>query len=371
MKNIIAIGADVHEENILCRWTHNQGQPHEKVFANTPSGRRTMTRFFQKTAPQAGDAQVAIAYEASYLGFGLYDEWSDVGFHCSVLAPTRITRSPGQRKRKTDSRDAERILEIVRGHIFAGNSLPAIWIPDLQTRHDRELVRMRLDRAFRITAVKTQILFLLKRSKLHKPRTVGKSWSKAHVNWLSILTGPTSRAPTNARVVLASLIRQWNMLEKECGLLEKEIKALSQTPRYAHPVAELCQEGGVGLLTAMVFLTEMGDLSRFKNRRQVGAYLGLVPSSNESGKHPDRKGHITHQGSPRVRHILCQAVWARVRTSPSTAAVYNRIVARNPKHKNIAVVAVMRRLAIKMWHVGLRAQRSAGVYASATAVAAA
>ena len=47
---------------------------------------------------------------------------------------------------------------------------------------------------------------------------------------------------------------------------------------------------GVGVLTALVFLTELGDLSRFTNRRQLAAYLGLVPSSYETGKTNDRKG---------------------------------------------------------------------------------
>ena len=288
MKNVIAIGADVHEENILCRWTHNQSKPQERSFQSSVSGRRMMNRFFHKAALQAGDAEVVIAYEASFLGFGLYDEWINEGFRCHVLAPTRIAHSPGQRQRKTDSRDADRILELVRGHIFAGNSLPSIWIPNQQTRDDRELVRMRLDIGSRITTVKSQIHFLLKRSKLHKTRAVGKAWTKGHVNWLERLASPGSQVPANARVVLGSLIRQWNMLEMECDFLEKAIKALSREPRYAHPVAELTQEGGVGILTAMVFLTEMGDLSRFQNRRQVGAYLGMVPTSHESGKHPDR-----------------------------------------------------------------------------------
>ena len=42
------------------------------------------------------------------------------------------------------------------------------------------------------------------------------------------------------------------------------------------------------MLTALVFLTEMGDLARFANRRQIGAYLGLVPRSYESGAAGDR-----------------------------------------------------------------------------------
>ena len=66
-------------------------------------------------------------------------------------------------------------------------------------------------------------------------------------------------------------------------------------------------EAGVGVLTAMVYLTEMGDLKRFCNRRQVASYVGLVPSMMESCKSGERKGHITHQGSFRVRKVLCQA----------------------------------------------------------------
>ena len=101
----------------------------------------------------------------------------------------------------------------------------------------------------------------------------------------------------------------------------------------------------------MVFLTEMGKLSRFSNRKQIGAFLGLVPSSKESGKTNDCKGHITHQGPARVRYILCQMVWNRMRFDPGEKAAYERIVEKNPKHKKIAVVAGMRRLAVKMWHV--------------------
>ena len=116
---------------------------------------------------------------------------------------------------------------------------------------------------------------------------------------------------------------------------------------------------GVGVLTAMVYLSELGDLRRFANRRQVGAFLGLVPSSDESGEAADRKGHITHQGPARVRKVLCQAVWSRLRCVASEREAYDRIVRRNPKHKKVAVVARMRALAIKLWHTGLAAQTAA------------
>jgi len=161
---------------------------------------------------------------------------------------------------------------------------------------------------------------------------------------------------------LATLLRQLAALEKEIVALDREVATLSETPRYRETACELVEQiTGVGLLTAMVFLTEMGDLGRFSNRRQVGAYLGLAPSSHDSGE-TDRKGHITREGSSRVRRVLCQATWSRVRHDAAARAVYDRLVRRNPKHKKIAVVAVMRRLSVLMWHVGLAAQQRAGLF---------
>ncbi len=115
------------------------------------------------------------------------------------------------------------------------------------------------------------------------------------------------------------------------------------------------------MLTAMVFLTEMGDMDRFANRREVGAYLGLTPSANESGESSDRKGHITKHGSPRVRGVLCQAAWIWVRLDPARTGFCHRIIARNPNCKKKALVAAMRRLGILMWH---RAQEATSSLAS-------
>ena len=78
--------------------------------------------------------------------------------------------------------------------------------------------------------------------------------------------------------------------------------------------------------------------------------MGLTPTSHESGEQNDRKGHISRQGPPRLRRMLCQAAWAHVRHDPHAREVYERLVAKNPKKKKIALVAVMRRLAVRLWH---------------------
>lgn len=96
--------------------------------------------------------------------------------------------------------------------------------------------------------------------------------------------------------------------------------------------------------------SELGDLARFANRRQLAAYLGLAPSAHESGTQNDRKGHITRQGSARVRHVLCQAAWAAMWCSKEYRATYEKIRRGTTKRTKVAIVALMRRLAIAMWH---------------------
>ena len=103
---------------------------------------------------------------------------------------TKIARSVQHDSRNTDERDAELLLGVLRAHVLAGNPLPAVWIPDPQTRDDRELVRTRLDLASKLSAIKAQIQGLLKRNYRERPEEPwSKGWTRAFVSWLRGLTG--------------------------------------------------------------------------------------------------------------------------------------------------------------------------------------
>jgi transposase len=352
------IGCDLHDVSMILKIAEDRHSPETRTVRNTVAGRSAMVADLRCRAKAAGGARVVFAYEASGQGFGLYDQLVAAGIECYVLAPTKIARSPRQQREKTDEKDALDLLELLRGHVLAGNRLPAVWIPDARTRDDRDLVRTRLDVGEKITALKTQVQSLLKRCQLRRGPGLGKGWTKAFRNWLGQeladpLTASQSPLGRGGQVALASLLRQLQSLEEEEERLDEQVAALASSPRYAARVREITQLCGVGVLTAIVFLTELGDLKRFANRRQIAAYLGLAPSSHESGEQQDRKGHITHQGSQRVRKVLCQATWARVRYDEEEKIIYERIKAKNPKKKKIAVVASMRRLAVRMWHLGL------------------
>jgi transposase len=361
MQEYIMVGCDLHDRTMLLKVARGREEAKKRSFSNDAGGRAAMIAYLQAEAEAAGEAKVLFAYEASGQGFGLYDELTAAGFECRVLAPTKMPPSPKQKKNKTDERDAQRVLEVVRGHVLAGNALPSVWIPDPQTRDDRELVRARLDASRKLTRLKAQVQTLLKRNGATRPAGVGQGWSSRFQAWLGALSKENSRSVLGpgARAALRTLLNQMDAIEDEITELDQAVKQLSRSERYAPRVEALRRIKGVGLLTAMVFLTEMGDLKRFSNRRQVAAYLGLIPSSHESGEADDRKGHITHQGPGRVRGVLCQATWVCLNNDPLLRELYERLQAKNPKKKKIALVAAMRRLAVIMWHRGLEAQAGA------------
>jgi transposase len=360
MSNVIMIGCDLHEDSLMLKMATGLEVAETRQWKNTARDRQRMVADLLKRAQKAGAARMVFVYEASAAGYGLYDQLTEAGVEAYVLAPTKIPSSTRQKKEKTDEKDALLLLNLVRSFVLAGNPLPTVWVPDAQTRDDRELVRTRLDVSNKIGLLKNQVKSLLKRNQVRHPTELGKSsWTRSYRAWLlAALIQPLHPAEsplhTGTRQALASLVRQLDFLEQEQERLDRAVSALVDTPRYLEAVRELTRLSGVGVLTALVFLTEMGDLARFANRRQVAAYLGLAPCCFESGRSNDRKGHITRQGSPRIRRVLCQAAWTSVRRDPVEKAAYTRIVERNPKKKKIAVVAAMRRLAVRMWHYGQR-----------------
>jgi len=349
MVNHIFVGIDLGDKNSVARIAVNQGKTERLGFVNDRRGRARLFEEIRRRAEKVDEGQIVMAYEASSCGFILSDEAEARDIRCWVLAPTKMEKSVEQRKHKNDDRDADDVVEKLRAHVLAGNRLPTVWIPDAQLRDDRELVRSRIELVEKQTRLKTQVQMLVKRHGLEKPSGCGAAWTIRHRQWLEALT-ESDTLGAGARTALQSLLRQLSFLEAEIERIEKPIHQLAQHPRHKPIIDELTQEHGVGLMTAMVYRSEIGYAGRFRRGRRVGKFVGLTPTSHESGQQQDRKGHISRQGPPRLRKMLCQASWVHVQRDPQAKRFYQQLVLRNPKKKKIAIVAVMRRLAVRLWH---------------------
>ena len=103
---------------------------------------------------------------------------------------------------------------------------------------------------------------------------------------------------------------------------------------------------GIGPYSALLIVAELGEVERFGDARQVGAYAGLTPQVHQSGEHAWH-GPITKQGSRWLRWILVQAAIKLVRRDARLAAFYQRV--RKRRGRNVARVAVARKLAGISW----------------------
>ncbi|HJT31901.1 MAG TPA: IS110 family transposase [Pirellulales bacterium] len=357
MSKVIMIGCDLHDVSLVLKVAEGPGPSLRKAFLT--ARRAELIEWIRAYAAQRQATRIVFAYEASGQGFGLYDDLTEAGIECHVLAPTHLPHTAHARKNKTDDKDAEMLLDEVRAHVLAGRKLPSVWVPDPETRDDREVVRHRLELAAQRTRIKNQIRNLFKRWKMSCPDwfSASREWSRQSVQWLcDVAAGTTASLGEGSRARLASLIDLYQALSTQLKTLDQTIERLSRSPRYARGFRKLKLMKGVGTLCAMVFLTEMGDLERFGNRRQLGAYLGLAPAAYESGQRDDRKGHITHQGPARVRHMLCQSAWAALRCSPEWRAKYEQIRRGSAKRTKVAIVAIMRQLGVAMWHMARSAE---------------
>src|SRR5260370_17691853 len=99
---------------------------------------------------------------------------------------------------------------------------------------------------------------------------------------------------------------------------------------------------GVGALTALAFVLIIGTPKRFKCGKQIGSYVGLIPSEDSSAGH-QRLGHITKQGSSLLRFLLGEAAQAAARWDSDWRRRYVHLAMR--RQKSIAKAAMGRQLA--------------------------
>ena len=151
---------------------------------------------------------------------------------------------------------------------------------------------------------------------------------------------PDGLAKTIAPMLEA--LEQLTRSVKECDVSLEEAAAKDPIVRQLRTVP------GVGPIVAAAFVYSIRDPKRFQSGRQVGAYLGLVPSLYSSGQ-THRVGRITKQGSRQTRWLLTIAANAllRAREQSTVQRWGQELVARLGRKK--AVVAVARKLASILW----------------------
>lgn len=244
-------------------------------------------------------------------------------------------------KRKTDRTDALKLAKL-----SAVEQLPTVELPSSSVRHWRALIRYRSKLVDRRTSIKNSIRSLLDRQGLSLPPR-HRGWSQEAIRYLNSLSRPLTDAVVEElwRGQLAIELTALEQIEALIGQVERKLDAIASKDER---VRRLRTIPGVGPRLAEMVVAVIDDPKRFKSRREVGAYAGLVPRQFESGT-MNRCGRITGAGSRLLRKLLTEVAWMMQRYNPHLKAMFEQVCRGSKTRRKIAVVATARRLLIMCW----------------------
>ena len=129
----------------------------------------------------------------------------------------------------------------------------------------------------------------------------GRRWSGGFIDWL----GQLEFYHETVKQSLQALLGELSYLRQNIAGLTNQLRALSREEAYRSQLALLETVPGIGFHSAMVFLTEIVDINRFKNLDHLASYAGLAPGENSSGEQ-ERVTGITHRRNAYLRYLLVE-----------------------------------------------------------------
>jgi transposase len=309
------------------------------------------------------DGEVRCVYEAGGSGYEIYRYLGRHGVSCEIAAPSLTPRKPGDRV-KTNRRDAEKLAILYRG-----GELTMICVPDQARESLRDLVRGREDAQQDLLRQRNRLTKLLYRRGLRHGQ--GRRWTQAYWRWLRALHVEQGHLQT---VIDESILAIEHAAER-LRRFDVAVQAAAKQEPYAPMVRRLMAFRGIGVLTAISIIAELGDLRRFTEARKLMAAVGVTPSEFSTGTHERRFG-ITKAGNAHLRYLIVESSWqARHRPSARGAIIkrraglppavvqiarqceqrlhrkYTRMVSRG-KPSSKAAVAVAREMLGFIWALG-------------------
>jgi transposase len=285
--------------------------------------------------------RIEAVYEAGYFGFSLYELFTEAGIQCTVTPPTLVPMEYGNHV-KTDRRDSRKLA-----YLLSKGMLKEVWVPPVEQLAHRQALRRRRqligDRVRVQQRIKSELSFLgipVERNR--------DPWTTCFVNRLEELRFEDQCQQQN----FDCLLEQYHFL---CRLIVDQTKRIKELARvhYAEQVSLLRSIPGIGVISAMTIILELGDIRRFRKADQVAAYVGLTPSQYSSAD-KIRMGGITGCGNRSLRTTLVEVAWVSIGKDSELREIYENLKTRRGAKR--AIVAVARRLLLRARRVLLDKQ---------------
>ena len=324
----IFVGLDVHVKSWDVSIATIAGL--HKTFTQDPNPEQ-LVRHLRKNFP---GGRYHCAYEAGYCGFWIYEELKRLGVEAMVVNSADVPTSNKERVNKSDRVDSRKLAKSLRL-----SELEPIYVPPREALEDRTLVRTREQLVRKQTRVKNHIKAILRFYGIRLP-AASTSWSKQLLNWIEDLcTGKEEGLQSaSGRLALRIHLDELRSLNEQTKETMRAIRQLSNTERYRDRVLYLRSITGIGLLSAMIILTELVHIERFKSFDHLASFAGLIPSKPRSGEY-DPDGVLTPRRQSRLRHVLIESAWYAARKDPDQCAAFLRLSQRMPKGRAITRIA--------------------------------
>jgi transposase len=134
------------------------------------------------------------------------------------------------------------------------------------------------------------------------------------------------------------------VLETRISMLEAEIRRQAKPDKR---IDALMAIPGIGILSAMTLVAEIGDITRFATARKLCARAGIIPSMRNSDR-TVHHGHITRAGPAAVRHVLGEAAQGAIRKEPYHS---DFLATKRRRGTGIALIRVSRKLLTEAFYV--------------------
>lgn len=365
------VGLDVHADTISVAVAEAGSRKRGRWVATIPN---RADRVRKALAKLGRPGELHVCYEAGPCGYVLYRQLTKTGIRCEVVAPTLVPVRAGD-KVKTDKRDALKLAHSLR----SGELTPA-WVPDEAHEALRDLVRAREDAKEDQQRARQRLTKFLLRQGVRRPSGM-KNWTRKHRQWLR---SQHFEQPAHERV-FADYLAEVDKADERLLQLDKAIdETIEVAPQQQREVIQALQSlRGVGKITAVTMVAEIGPFHRFEHPGQLMSYAGLVPSEHSSGPRK-QQGSITKAGNSHVRRVVGEAAWhSRLRPNRSPALQkrqqgqstaikehawkaqhrlhnrYRRLVGKG-KVKQVVVTAVARELLGFIWAIAVQRELELG-----------
>ena len=335
-------GIDVHKKSwtVTIRSDHH----HLKTFRQNPDP-DLLVKYLNKNYP---GAHYRAVYEAGFCGFGACRRMIQLGVECNVVHPLDIPRSNKDKVIKTDPIDSRKL-----SGLLLNNIQEYIHIPDEELEADRALIRQRYRIARDLARTKNRLKSFFFQMGISVPEQLegspSRTWSRKYMEWIEHIQ--TSQTTTN--LVIDRYVELGKMQIEQLKACNNTIGKVSQKIRYKKDCEFLYTIPGIGKLTAMVILLQIGDISRFKTLDKLCFYIGLVPSIRSSGD-SHKTGKLIKRGRREIKIHLIESAWVAVRKDPALTLKFNALSTR--MNKNKAIIRIARKILSRIRYVLLNKQ---------------